>query len=342
MENKTNVTINDVARIAGVSKRTVSRVINGSGAVGEKTREHIESIIKEVNFQPDKQARGLASKRSYLLGLIYDNPDALYIDQVQRGALEICANLGFELVVHPCQWQSQDFIDDCLNFIGRSRVDGVLILPPVSESNLLAETLSKENVPYIRIASTDLEDSNNIVITKEREAMQELASHIIELGHENIAVITGPMHYHSSKERLGGLTEVFSKHGITIEPNNIIEGNNRYESGLDSAKQLLSRSPRPTAILANNDQMAAGVIRAAFDIGIKVPEELSVSGFDDNIIASRIIPSLTTMRRPVQEISRLATKKLIQNIKPEPNASNKKITVTPYLVTRESTTYVKK
>lgn len=342
MENKTNVTINDVARIAGVSKRTVSRVINGSEAVGKKTREHIETIIKEVNFQPDKQARGLASKRSYLLGLIYDNPDALYIDQVQRGALEICATLGFELVVHPCQWLNQDFIEDCLNFIGRSRVDGVLILPPVSESNLLAETLTKENVPYIRIASTDLEDSNNIVITKEREAMTELANHIVELGHKNVAIITGPMNYHSSKERLGGLTEVFSKHGIVIGPDNLIEGKNRYESGLECAKTLLSRSPRPTAILANNDQMAAGVIRAAFDLGIKVPEELSVSGFDDNIIASRIIPSLTTMRRPVEEISKLATQKLIQNIKPDPKASNNKITVTPYLITRESTTYVKK
>lgn len=342
MENKTNVTINDVARIAGVSKRTVSRVINGSDAVGKKTREHIESIIKEVNFQPDKQARGLASKRSYLLGLIYDNPDALYIDQVQRGALEICANLGFELVVHPCQWESQDFVEDCLNFIGRSRVDGVLILPPVSESNLLAETLSKENVPYIRIASTDLEDSNNIVITKEREAMRELASHIVELGHEHVAIITGPMNYYSSKERLGGLTEVFSKHGVLIGPDNLIEGKNRYESGVECANLLLTRSPRPTAILANNDQMAAGVIRAAFDLGIKVPEELSVSGFDDNIIASRIIPSLTTMRRPVEEISRLATQKLIQNIKPEPKTSNRKITVTPYLITRESTTYVKK
>ena len=98
-------TINDVARLAGVSKRTVSRVINGSLSVGDSTRARVEKIISELNYSPNTQARGLASSRSYLLGLIYDNPDALYLDDVQRGVLEVCSQLGYELVVHPCRYR---------------------------------------------------------------------------------------------------------------------------------------------------------------------------------------------------------------------------------------------
>ena len=134
-------TINDVARLSGVSKRTVSRVINGASNVGKATREKIDQVISELNFSPDKQARGLAANRSYLLGLIYDNPDAMFIDQVQRGVLKICSDKGYELVVHPCTYRNSDFIDDCSNFVKRSNIDGVIILAPVSESKELASSL---------------------------------------------------------------------------------------------------------------------------------------------------------------------------------------------------------
>lgn len=337
METKTNITINDVARISGVSKRTVSRVINGSPMVGKATRERVEAVIKEVKFQPDKQARGLASNRSYLLGLIYDNPDALYIDQVQRGALSICSTLGFELVVHPCQWQSEDFIDDCLNFINRSRVDGVIIIPPVSESDQLAQTLKSINLPYIRIASTDLEDSDNIVISNDRAAMPDIAQHLVELGHKDIAMITGPMTFYSSQERFNGFKDALAERHLPLAEDFILQGENSYESGIELATSLLKMSPRPTAIFANNDEMAAGAVRAATDLGIKVPDELSIAGFDDNIIASRIIPSLTTIRRPVEKIASSATQKLIQSISPDQTSENKKIAIKPYLITREST-----
>ena len=109
-------TINDVARLSGVSKRTVSRVINGATNVGAATRERIQKVIDELGFSPDKQARGLAASRSYLIGLIYDNPDALYIDQVQRGVLSVCSEKGYELVVHPCHYRSDDFISNCINY----------------------------------------------------------------------------------------------------------------------------------------------------------------------------------------------------------------------------------
>ncbi|MEP1445276.1 MAG: LacI family DNA-binding transcriptional regulator [Paraglaciecola sp.] len=337
MEIKTKSTINDVARVAGVSKRTVSRVINGSPSVGQITRERINSVIKELNFKPDKQARGLANKKSYLLGLIYDNPDALYIDQVQRGCLSICTQLGYELVVHPCQWQKEDFVNDCLNFISRSNVDGVLILPPVSESKILASALRERHYPYVRIASADLDDHANIVISNEREAMEDIAEHLVSLGHSDIAMISGPSQFCSSRERLEGFSDSLKKRNITIPENRIIEGKNSYESGMEVANKLLTGTTIPTAIFANNDEMAAGVIRVASDLGIKIPEQLSLAGFDDNIFASRIIPSLTTLRRPVEEISIVATRKLIQAINPQNTPLEQTTVIKPYLITREST-----
>lgn len=333
-----NITINDVARVAGVSKRTVSRVINRSPLVGEKTRERIEKIIKELNFIPDKQARGLASSRSYLLGLIYEHYDSLSIEQVQRGALSVCADLGYELVVHPCKSAEAAFVDECLRSIAKSKLDGVIILPPVSENKELAAALRKANVAYIRIASVDFDDADNIIVSDERSAMKEMADHFVDLGHQDIGFISGPLKYKSSLERMAGFLLELEKWHITVPKNRIVEGQNNYESGLVCARELLSADTRPSAILANNDEMALAVIRVAHDMGIKVPEELSVAGFDDNILASRIIPSLTTIHRPIDDMAALATQKLINKTQSKHSKALKEnVAVKPYLITREST-----
>jgi LacI family transcriptional regulator len=337
MENKHHVTINDIAELAGVSKRTVSRVLNGSPSVGAKTREKIQQVIDDHNYQPDKQARGLASKRSFLLGLIYDNPDALYIDQVQRGALQICTKLGYELIVHPCDWKSENFVEGCLDFVARSRVDGVLILPPVSESKLLANALKQQDYKYVRIASADLDDHSNIVISNDRKAMKEIADHLVGFGHRDIAIISGPKMFCSSAERLEGLLDSLKNHNIKIPKRRILEGKNSYESGIQCAQKLLAMNPRPTAIYANNDEMATGVMRVAHDLGIRIPEDLSIVGFDDNIIASRVLPSLTTIRRPVEEIASIATDKLITSFQTDTSSDRHDWNVTPFLVSRDST-----
>ncbi|WP_217877195.1 LacI family DNA-binding transcriptional regulator [Pseudoalteromonas shioyasakiensis] len=335
-----SVTINDIARLSGVSKRTVSRVINSSPAVGEATREKVLEIIKQTGFSPDKQARGLASSRSYLLGLIYDNPDALYIDEVQRGALSVCAELGYELVVHPGSAKREDFVDDCLRFISRSKLDGVIILPPVSENKELAAALRDVDCPYVRLASVDLDDADNIVVSDERAAMRDMADHLVELGHQDIGFISGPQNYRSSIERLAGFLAELQVYDVNLPAEYIVEGKNSYDSGLECARELLNKQPRPTAIVANNDEMAAAVLRVANNQGIKVPEQLSVAGFDDNILASRIIPSLTTIRRPVFNMACLAVQKLINRSRGNQDKLPMPKTVTPHLVTRESTSRV--
>jgi LacI family transcriptional regulator len=335
-------TINDVAREAGVSKRTVSRVINGSSNVGPKTLELIQKVIERMDYSPDKQARGLASSRSYLLGLIYDNPDALYIDQVQRGVLDICSRKGYELVVHPCKYRSADVVDNCLKFIRRSRIDGVIVLPPVSESKELAAALREQEHCYVRMASVDLDDHTNIVVSDERAAMSEMARYIVSIGHTNIGFITGPLNYYSSIERLEGFRNTLSKLGVKLEEEKIIEGENSYSSGMACAQKLLLQENRPTAIFANNDEMAAGVLKVAHTMGIKVPEQLSIAGFDDNLLASRIIPSLTTIQRPVGAMASMAAHKIIQSIEKNITQSvEKDFLVKPHLIIRESTAPLK-
>ena len=331
-------TINDVARLAGVSKRTVSRVINGSLSVGDSTRERVEKIISELNYSPNTQARGLASSRSYLLGLIYDNPDALYLDDVQRGVLEVCSQLGYELVVHPCRYRSETLVQDCFNFINRSKLDGVIVLPPVSELDHLASTLKEAGRPYVRLTSVLLDETRHSVVSDDRAAAAEMARYFAQLGHSDIAFISGPHRYKSSTERMEGFKLGLSAYGIALKPERIIEGNNTYETGIECAKQLLAQQPLPSAIFANNDQMAAGVLKAAHDLGIAIPRQLSVAGFDDNLLASRVIPALTTIRRPVRQMAQLAASKIIMDIEHNSKAANNVAAkVAPTLVVREST-----
>lgn len=332
-------TINDVAREAGVSKRTVSRVLNGSNSVGEKTRAKIQEVIDRLKFSPDKQARGLASSRSYLIGLIYDNPDALYIDQVQRGVLQVCSSKGYELVVHPCQYKDEAMVQDCLDFISRSRIDGVIVLPPVSEAKHLAAALSEEGHAYVRMASVDIDDHANIVVSDDRAAVMEMTAYLTSLGHTDIAMLTGPIGYHSSIERLQGFKDSLVKQGLPLDETRIVEGKNSYESGLEGAQKLLNLTPRPTAIFANNDEMAAAILRVARAMNIDVPSQLSVAGFDDNLLASRIMPSLTTIQRPVSAMANLAAEKIIQAI--EKNTKTELVSdqflIKPHVIVREST-----
>ncbi len=331
-------TINDVARLAGVSKRTVSRVMNGSINVGKSTRDRIEAIVKELNYSPNAQARGLASRRSYLLGLIYDNPDALYLDDVQRGVIEVCAGSGYELVVHPCNYRSETLIRDCLHFIERSKLDGVIILPPVSELDDLANAIGSAGFPYVRLTSVLIDEPAHIMVSDDRAAAAEMARYFAHLGHQEIAFISGPQRYRSSVERMEGFKLGLSAYGISLRPERIIEGGNTFETGISCAEQLLQHAPLPTAIFANNDQMAAGVLKAARKLGIAVPEQLSVAGFDDNMLASRMIPSLTTIRRPVRQMANLATTKMIMAIEDrQREADNIAVKVAPILVVREST-----
>lgn len=331
------ITINDVARLSGVSKRTISRVINNSPKVGKATRERIQKIIDELNYSPDPQARGLAARRSYLLGMIYDNPNGLFINDVQRGVLSVCRESGYELVVHPCDMKADTLINEAVTFANRSKLDGVIILPPVSENNDLAAALEQANINYVRLASIALDSPDHQVISNDRAAAAAMAEYLVNLGHTRIGYISGPKGLKSTCERLEGFCDALEERSCKPDSDMLTSGDYTFESGIERTRTLLAKSKPPTAIFASNDEMAIGVINAARDMGLDVPDDLSVAGFDDSILASRIMPSLTTIRRPVREMARLATNKLIAAIDGRDEDAREEIMLVPALVIREST-----
>jgi LacI family transcriptional regulator len=316
-------------------------VINNSSNVGAATRARVKQIIKDLNYHPSAQARGLAGGRSYLLGMIFDNPDALYINDVQRGVLSVCRELGYELVVHPCDMRSESLIVEAVGFVSHSKLDGVLILPPVSENNDLAGALENSEMNYVRLASVALDRAENVVISNDRSAAAAMASHLVGLGHRRIGYITGPMHMKSSQERLDGFRDELEKLGCKLDDGMIANGAYTYESGVECSRELLSNPEPPSAIFASNDEMAVGVMKTAREMAIELPDDLSVAGFDDSKLASRSDPALTTIRRPVQEMARLATAKLIAAIDGREDDARIMSMVTPFLVPRESTAPLK-
>ena len=307
-------TINDVARLAGVSKKTVSRVINRSPLLNDETRSRVEKVIKELGYVPNPQARALALRRNFLVGLIHDNPNAQMVLGVQQGILEALRGTEFELVVRPVDRRSPGMLDDVRDLLERQRLFGVVILPPISENDALANLCEDLGVRYTRMGSAELDDPDHMVASNDREAVREATKYLIEQGHRLIGLVQGPEGFRSADERRRGFEDALAEAGINLPRSLITDGNYTFESGIAAANRLLDLSPRPTAIFSSNDEMAAGVVHAARQRGISVPEDLSVIGFDDTAIAAHIWPPLTTVRWPIISMARSAAMKLVGDI----------------------------
>jgi LacI family transcriptional regulator len=326
-------TINDIARLAGVSKKTVSRVINQSPFVRDETRERIEAVIAEWGYAPDPQARGLAFRRSFLIGMIYDNPNPQYVVNMQLGLLDGMRGSGFELVVHPCNRASPTFLTDIRSFVERQKLYGVVLPPSVSEDERVAKLLNEIGCAYIRIASVELDKPEHMIVGHDRMGGEVMGQHLVDLGHTLIGFISGLPNFRSSHERKGGLEDALQKAGVALKPDYVVQGAYTFESGLACGEALLAMEPRPTAIFCGNDEMAAGALQAARRAGLKVPEDLTVVGFDDFQIAQAVWPPLTTIHIPTREVGRIAAEKLIGR---ESREARDPASTIPYLVLRES------
>jgi LacI family transcriptional regulator len=306
------VTIHDVAAQAGVSIRTVSRVLNRSPKVNAETREQIERAIAGLGFKPSARARGLATGRSYLIGVVHNDRNALVLDAVQRGIVAEASARGYELVVHPTPTGAQASVEDVLDFARRSRVDGVVVLPPVSGVPGMAAALRDAGVLAVAMSSVPIAEFPASLISPERAAAAMVARYLIDLGHRRIGLINGPLDVHSAVERRAGFREAVADAGL--DPVQEAEGAYDFETGHEAALALLERTPRPTAIFAANDIMAAALLKAAVGKGIAVPGQLSVVGFDGSLIAQMLTPALTTVARPLGAMAGRATARLLDLI----------------------------
>jgi LacI family transcriptional regulator len=305
------LTINDIARLAGVSKKTVSRVINRSPLLNQETRDKVEAIIRDTGYVPNPQARALALGRNFLIGLIYDNPNVQMILSMQKGILEALHGTEFELVIRPVDRGSNLVMDDIRGFVTRQRLFGVVILPPMSENDALAHMLDDLGCRYVRMGSAVLDDAEHMVASNDREAVADAMRYLIGQGHRRIGLVAGPHGFRSAQERREGFEMALAEAGISLPRSLVADGQYTFETGVSASESLLDLSPRPTAIFASNDEMAAGVLYAARLRGIEVPEQLSIIGFDDTPVTTRVWPPLTTVRWPIVAMGRAAALKLI-------------------------------
>jgi LacI family transcriptional regulator len=306
-----SVTISDVAEAARVSIRTVSRVINNSTLVNKETREAVQAVIERLGFMPSSRARALASGRSGLIGVVQDDPNALVLHDFQRGIVETCSERGFELVVHPSKFTSPRLVEDVVQFVRRSRVDGLIVLSPISEVAAIPAALTQLGVPVVGLASVRIPTYPAMIVSGERKATAQVAEHFAALGHRRIALITGPRAYYSATEREQGFRMGLDRHGIALPQEYVREGDYGFGSGIRSAAELFDLAEPPTAIFASNDIMAAGALKEALKRNLTVPGRVSIAGFDDSLIASMISPALTSIRRPLLKMASQATERLL-------------------------------
>ncbi|GHC89736.1 LacI family DNA-binding transcriptional regulator [Novosphingobium pokkalii] len=305
-------TIEDVAAAAGVSIRTVSRVLNKSPKVNAQTRERIEAAIAALRFRPSLRARALAMRRSFLIGLIHNDRNALVLDSIQRGIVSVTAAQGYELIVHSTPPEGAEAIADAVAFASRSRVDGLIVLPPISGVDGLAAALDAVQVPAVAVSSVPLDGFAGVISSDERAAGAQVARHLLGLGHRAIGLINGPADMASARERRAGfLAEIAQAPGVTLAET---PGDYTFAAGIAGAQALLAAPAPPTAIFAANDIMAAAVLKVAAARGLAVPAQLSVVGFDGSLLAQMVTPALTSVVRPFGAIAAAATRHLIARI----------------------------
>ncbi|WP_422010064.1 LacI family DNA-binding transcriptional regulator [Roseateles sp.] len=310
-------TIVDVAREAGVSIKTVSRVLNHEPGVHESTRDQVLKVVEALRYRPKQSARSLAGGRSFLIGLLYYDPSASFVASVQQGATLRCRELGYHLVVESLHNDAPDLRQQIDRMVMALRPDGMVLTPPLCDNPEVLAALRDSGTPCVLMSpERDVEGVPSVRID-DVHAAEEITNLLLSLGHQRIAFITGPADQSASALRYQGYVNALRSHGLEPDPELIQPGLFTFASGRDAAHQLLSRRQRPTAVFASNDDMALGVLAAAQRLGLSVPGELSITGFDDSPAAALVWPPLTTVRQPVAEMARMAVEMLVTPQRPD-------------------------
>jgi LacI family transcriptional regulator len=334
MEMGRRATIVDVAREADVSIKTVSRVFNDAPNVRTKTRDHVLKIAGALNYHPNVVAQGLVGRRSYLIGLFYENPSPSYVVELQKGALDRLHGERYRLIVLPVE-EAAAVAENIVSFVRSAALDGIVLTPPASDNPTILQRLSEAHFPFARIAPTRAPEQGPRTTTDDVAAARLMTKYLIGLGHRRIGTIKGDPTHPSSEARLLGFSQALAGAGLALRLDDIEQGLFTFESGTNAARRLLDRAERPSAIFAQNDDMAAGALMAAHDLGLSVPGDVSIAGFDDSAIASIVWPRITTIHQPVFDMARAATDQLVAMLEKRPYEA---LIDHPFtLVTRQST-----
>ena len=305
------VTIQEVADLAKVSPKTVSRVINNEPRVRPNTRERILEAIEQLNYRPNLNARGLASNRSFLIGLFCEKPGD-YLSEFQTGAVQRCRESSMHLMVETWDLASPAIAKQIDTLLGQLRLEGVILLPPLSDHPVVLKKLHEASIPIVRIAPRTLLSTAPSIGIDDYAAARQVTAHLLNLGHRRIGFMLGSPEHGATEQRYLGFVDEMRAHQIPVDSRLVQTGNFAFDDGLICAERMLRTPNPPTAIFASNDDMAAAVVSMARKFGLELPGQLSVTGFDDAPIATMIWPELTTVRQPVAAMARIAADLIIQ------------------------------
>lgn len=303
-------TIVDIARIAGVTPKTVSRALNDAPYVSEAVRRKVKDAAAALDYHPNIAAQSLIARRSFLIGLTYERPSPSYVVELQNGALARLENGRYRLIVLPFSHVASRPAE-LGKLLLRAGLDGVLLAPPACDQSELLDMLERQKLAYARITPHSELDRGTVVAMDEVAAGHAVAAYILALGHRSVGIILGDPSHAASKGRLEGYRQAFGDVGLSIDETLIVTGDFTYDVGYRVALGLLRRAPRPTAILAQNDDMAVAAIAAARDLGLVVPGDVSIAGFDNSEVSRTAWPQLTTVHQPVREMAWDAADRLI-------------------------------
>jgi LacI family repressor for deo operon, udp, cdd, tsx, nupC, and nupG len=330
---KSKATIRDVAALAGVSHQTVSRVINKIERVNEETRLRVEAAINELGYRPNAIARSMAKGSTRTLSCISPNLTDYTFANIIEGA-ELEARLAGYFLMTASAPDTETF--SCLvgQLLDSRRTEGLLVINPFVDDR---HSSLPQYAPVVFVGARSSLNTMDSVFLDDEEAGRIATRHLCELGHQNLALITGPLQEDCSRDRMNGYLNVLQTQGLSTDTNLVVEGDWSATSGYQGVKALLARRVEFSAIFAQNDRMAVGAMRALREAGLRVPEDISVIGFDDMPLASYFDPGLTTIRQDTFNMGREAARLLIRAIE-TPEKQRRHLRMPVELVVRKSTT----
>ena len=302
--------------------KTVSRVLNSEPRVRAEVRELVKLAAKELRYRPKVSARSLAGSRSYVVGYLLTDPSIPYNGYAQLGALQACRKAGYHLLVEAVDLAAPDLGAEIDRLLASLAVDGFLLAPPACDNLAILDALDDAEAPYVRISPALDPARSATVESDDRRAAHEMTGHLLDLGHRRIGFVVGDPRHAAARKREDGYRQALAEHGLEADEGLIRQGDFNFQSGYQAGEALLAGPDRPTAVFASNDVMAMGVLAAAQMLGLAVPRDLSVAGFDDTPSASMVWPGLTTVRQPIADMAAAATELIIEQstrkARPEP------------------------
>lgn len=332
------VTLKDIAHKVGKSVPTVSRALAGFEDISPKTRDYVQAVAKEMGYVPNNFARKLQSQKADAIGLILPGTENLrfsdpFFSQLLSGIIEETSKAGLDLSISAAN--KEDELDAYIEHIKGQRVDGFIVVRTQREDKRI-ELLRKNGFPFVAFGRTEKENDFSFVDEDGAWGIEQAVDHLVGLGHTRLACIAEPTHYTKSFNRILGFRRAVDKHGLSLDEDRIVVSNFRQRSGRVSALQLLSLPEPPTGIVALNDLLAIGAIHGVQEKGFVVGRDISITGFDDIVLAEMANPGLTTLHQPAHEMGTLVAQNVIKQIRNEENLDHQ-IVLRPTLVVRGST-----